>query len=174
MQKAGSKPNPISSIDEKLARKESKTQLLKSLDSDVLQLKKDVQTERQRGEAIDNWINTTFKASTDKLRDGLSGDISQLSQRLDAERAFAREITTWIKNNLGVNLELVNAAIDTAVKNDAKRQEEVTKKREEGLWMIFGKKFDSLKSDFEEERKRLLDERKKSLKKKCGKHLAKN
>lgn len=58
---------------------------------------------------------------------------------LDAERKYARDITGWIKLNLGPNLEKVSEFVVQLVDKELKEQAEETKKREEGLWMIFGR-----------------------------------
>jgi hypothetical protein len=58
--------------------------------------------------------------------------------QLDAERKFTRELGAWIKNNLGSNLELLNQLLNGRIATELKKQEEEAKKREEGLWLIFG------------------------------------
>lgn len=84
----------------------------------------------------------------DALKDTLSKEIEQTNSdleqtfntKLEIENKFSKEIAGWIKNKLGPNLELVNQQFDAKLVAERKRTEEEAKKREEALWLIFGKK----------------------------------
>jgi len=88
-----------------------------------------------------------------------------LKNALEQERKFSREITGWIKTNLGVNLEKVNDLVSSSIESESKKQELETKKREESLWIIFGKKYEQQMLEFTEENNRTSEDRKKQDKK---------
>jgi len=140
--------------------KESKTQLLRSLDQDMALMRKNMQEQLDKHDQLDDFLRTSFKPTVDNTLESLEKEIKILQQNLESEKIFAREITGWIKKNLGTSLEVVTNQIDTTIKNESKRQDEAAKKREEALWLIFDKKFEMQKKEHEEYRKSFMQERK--------------
>lgn len=46
-------------------------------------------------------------------------------------------MSSWIKNNIGVSLEHVQQKITENIEADGTKREELQKKREESLWLLF-------------------------------------
>jgi len=62
-------------------------------------------------------------------------------------------------------LEKINDLVSSSIESESKRQELETKKREESLWIIFGKKYEQQMLEFTEENNRNSEERKRQDKK---------
>lgn len=86
--------------------------------------------------SIPFWL---FKIITDSVQARLTVANQEFNSQLEAEKKYSRDLGNWIKTNLGTNLELLNTLINTKVGTELKNQEEEAKKREEALWMVFGK-----------------------------------
>jgi len=150
-------------------KKDSKSQLLKKLSSDLEQLKENFNFEKNKREENTDWIQSTFKSVLNRYQDDMTEKFNEeftlLKAALEQEKKFSREITTWIKTNLGVNLEKINDLVSSSIESESKRQELETKKREESLWIIFGKKYEQQMLEFTEENNRNSEERKRQDKK---------
>jgi hypothetical protein len=106
--------------------------LLRQLDTDLAQVKKDLLDEKEQREQANNTIKNGIKNAIEKLQ----GDLKQVQEDLEAEQTFSRGLANWIKNNLGPNLELVQQLLDKRFTEEIKQLETQQKEREEGKMIV--------------------------------------
>jgi len=102
-----------------------KTELLLTLKKEVLELRKQLETQQAARVSLTQYIRDTLRPSMEQMNQCFQAEISHMTEELGLEKERVNKLGTWIRTRLGVNLEEIDRLTDERLAEHLKSRWEV-------------------------------------------------